>query len=321
MQARGPAFTTFWLNHHLTLHVATRKTTRRAYSSTGKPWNSLGDHLNNCFNCCSICCHNWPNLRHAHILIYTAPANLSALTPTQTALIQEHAYGGLPSTENIYIRNGYVLSYNPTARTPHWVAYHVEPEYRDTLPRKGKFSRFRGDPDIEGEAKDSDYKGLFKDRGYARGHLAPYCVMGGDRDNDGLGAEKDPDDAMTVYQGNYLSNIAPQHHKGFNGSPGLWYKLERWIQDELVTKQKKEVWVFAGCIFGPGEHEKVGKNKDIWVPAMFYKIVIIKGDAGQEPKVLAFLFPHQRKAHGDIEDFLVPVEIVEAMSGVDFVRE
>jgi len=36
------------------------------------------------------------------------------------------------------------------------------------------------------------------------------------------------------------------------------------------------------------------------------------------PKVLAFLFPHQRDSHGDIEDFLVLVDLIEALSGFDF---
>ena len=36
------------------------------------------------------------------------------------------------------------------------------------------------------------------------------------------------------------------------------------------------------------------------------------------PDVLAFLFPHQRIAHGDIQDFLVTVNVIEAVSAEDF---
>ena len=247
--------------------------------------------------------------------------DLHNLTDDQSALLEEHVFGGLPSTQEIYVRNGYVLCYNPTTRTPNWVAYHIKPEYRDTPPRKGRFKSFRTDPDVDGEARDADYKGLFDTRGYARGHMAPYAVMGGDRDDDGTLAEQDEDDALTVFQANYMSNIAPQHHKGFNGAPGLWWNLERWIQDELVTGQNKEVWVFAGSIFGPGEHEKVGKDKDIWVPPMFYKIVIMKKPDTDIPTVLAFLFPHQRSSHGSIEDFLVTIDVIEALAGVDFFKD
>jgi len=206
----------------------------------------------------------------------------------------------------------------PPIPSPKWVAYHAKPEYRKTPTRKGKFKKFRDDPDIDGEATDSDYKGLFTSRGYARGHLAPYAVMGGDRDGDGKFAKNDDDDALTVFQSNFMSNIAPQHHYAFNGSPGLWFKLERWIQDELVVEGKNDIWIYAGCIFGPGNHEKVGKGNDIWVPPMFYKIVIIDNPDTGIPIVLAFLFPHQRSVHGKIEDFLVTVNVIEALTGEDF---
>lgn len=101
------------------------------------------------------------------------------------------------------------------------MSYHVKLEHRHTPSRKGKFKTFRDDPDIEGEATDADYKGLFTSRGYARGRLAPYAVMGGDRGGDGQLAQEDDGDALTIYQSNYVSNIAPQHHNGFNGRPGL----------------------------------------------------------------------------------------------------
>lgn len=252
------------------------------------------------------------------------PVDLNNLTNNQQELISEHVFGGMPSSENVYIRKGYILSYNPSAKTPDWVAYHIKPDYRKTPKRKGKFATFRKDPDIENEPSTSDYVGLMSARGYARGHLAPYGVMGGDRDGDGKYAvfnsnDSDGDDEITIFQANYMTNIAPQHHNGFNGSPGLWWKLERWIQDDLVDAQQKEVWIFAGCIFGPGHHEKV-TSKKVWVPPMFYKIVIMKKADSEIPDVLAFLFPHQRVVHGEIQNFLVSVNVIEAVSGEDFFR-
>jgi endonuclease G len=254
----------------------------------------------------------------------------SSFSDEQKELIEEHVYGGLPSNENIYVRNAYVLCYNPKTRTPNWVAYHVTADYRNTPRRTGRFSRFRTDPNIDSGVNTSEYVGLLKSRGYARGHLAPYGIMGGSRDDDDDYAEYNPDDssdvgdeddALTVYQGNYMSNIAPQHHTGFNGSGGLWFELERWIQDDMVQEGGEEVWVFAGCIFGKGEHEKVGTKENIWVPPMFYKIVIMEGGDSDLPIVLAYLFPHQRVRHGDIDSFLVSVDVIEALAGVDFFKD
>ena len=267
-----------------------------------------------------------------------AQVDLDNLTPRESELLKEHVYGGLPSRDNIYIRQAYILSFRPETRTPSWVAYHIVPDYRNTPSRKGRFKSFRADPEVSNEARNAEYNGLMASRGYARGHLAPFGIMGGDRDGDGKYAEYDKDDsshegdaedAQTVYQGNFMSNIAPQHHEGFNGWEntnagrivGLWYELERWIQDDLVRNQEEEVWIFAGCIFGEGEHEKVGPSKNIWVPSMFYKILVIEDENADVPVVLAYLLPHQRKRHGDLDSFLVSVDVVEALAGIDLFTE
>ena len=52
---------------------------------------------------------------------------------------------------------------------------------------------------------------------------------------------------------------------------------------------------------------------------MFYKIVVTENN--NIPKILAFLFPHQIKKHGDIQDYLVSVNIIEALTGLDFFPE
>jgi endonuclease G len=244
-------------------------------------------------------------------------SSLAAFTADELLLIDEHTYAGLPDSENVYVRQGYILGYDSANHIPRWVAYHVEPDYLNTPEREGSYKSFRVDPDIGNAITTKHYNGVKKARGYARGHLAPYAVMGGDRDNDEMYAiDGDGYDDTTIYQCNFITNIAPQHHKGFNNSPGLWYTLEEWVRDTLVRNRGCEVWVTAGCIVGPGEHEVVGSDSNIVVPAMFYKIVVCEYESG--PAVLAFLFPHQRVAHGKIENFLVTVDVIEALTGLDF---
>lgn len=222
-------------------------------------------------------------------------------------------------------RNGYVSVYDDRKEgglVPLWVAYEVNKSLLEKdVKRKGKYKKFRPDPDLQNAVLDDEYLGFFDSRGFARGHLAPWAVMGGDRDGDGKLAKNDDDDAKTFFEANYLSNIAPQHHAGFNGAGGIWFKGERFVQDQLVEKQSKDVYIMTGCIFGVGTHEAIGNADDnyIWVPAMFYKIVAWREFAGSDrPEVLAFLFPHHRKAHGDLESYLVTVDVIEALSGLDF---
>lgn len=41
-------------------------------------------------------------------------------------------------------------------------------------------------------------------------------------------------DVLAIFEGNYMSNIAPQLHNGLNDSGGVWIKAERWVQDCIV---------------------------------------------------------------------------------------
>ncbi len=64
-----------------------------------------------------------------------------------------------------------------------------------------------------------------------------------------------------------------------------------------------------------------GPDHDIHVPPMFYKIMIEDGMSATNPRILAFLFPHQRVQHGEIQDFLVSIDVLEALTGLDFLNE
>jgi len=253
----------------------------------------------------------------------------SELSDRDKELYNEHLKFGQPNTEDLLIRNAYVLHYNTQYRIPNWVAYHIKPDYLNTPDRKGKFDDFKADQDVEDPVKDEEYDGLFSSKGYDRGHLAPYAVMGGDRDGDGIyavhgiGVSSDPDDEETVFQGNYMSNIAPQHSWAINRSGGLWYKLERWIQDNIVEENGKEVWIYAGSvIFDTENMEKVGTNDSIVVPGLFYKIVIMQSGNSNKPHILAFFFPHFKNKE-DVKEksifkYLVTIDYLEAITGLDF---
>ena len=259
-----------------------------------------------------------------------AQVSVEDMVPDQLKAYQEHVYGGQPDTNKVLVRNAYVTSYNAEYRIPNWSAYHIIPDYLNTPTRKGKFSKFRPDPDISNPVQDDEYDGLFGSLGYARGHLAPYKVFGGDRDHDGLYAQydgnlvSDTDDEQTIFEGNYLSNIAPQLHSKYNGSGGLWFNAERWVQDDVVGSGN-EVWVYSGCLVYDSRYlEKVGPDANIVVPDQFYKVVIRDND-GEFPDVLVFLFPHYDSGsdvqENDIFKYLVSVDYLEAISGLDFFNE
>lgn len=252
------------------------------------------------------------------------------LTNAEKKLYDEHVAGGQPDGHTpVFVRHGYVVKYNSKYRIPDWSAYHVKPEYLKTPKREGRFLTFRKDPDIDNAVVTEDYTGS----GYARGHMAPYFVMGGDRNKNGkysnsLVDEEDPYDDETVFQANYMSNIAPQSQEALNGAGGPWYALETAIRKKLVGKKKMELNVFAGSIILNGDEYYVMVNKDgetdIAVPDEFYQVLIYWDKANKKYITAAFLFPHvddrEELPYDDLLDYLVTVDKIEEITGLDFLN-
>lgn len=253
-------------------------------------------------------CPRWKGLLPLVLLVLLACSPLAKSPCTQTAgsstsqenreaLLQEHVFGGAPSGECavILVRNRYVLCYDPTLRSARWVAYCLTPDCLKVPEGDGCLQ----DPEVNGEPSCDDY--AYEKSGYEHGHLFPRFAAGGDRQTD------------------WMTNIVPQR-KSFNQSGGLWYSLETKIRKFLKSESGRTVdlYVFAGPIYGPGEIERTGRNRDLPVPSMFFEILIRPQPTGSDPLVLTFLFPHQRVPHGSVEDFIVTVNVVEAISGFDF---
>lgn len=280
------------------------------------------------------------------LLVIYDPAAAQNYSSYNQQFVDEHLYEGFPGYDNIYIRQAYILSYNHNHRIPNWVAYHVLPDYLETVPRYDIFNFFRVDRNIPNPVAGHEYsrqKEKENGNGYGPSLLAPFEISGGDRDGDLLygvadanrdgqvTAEDmkgrnmsdyldDADEISRVYEINYLSNVVPMHREGFNTPQGIWGKIERHIQETIVRRRKNEIWVVAGTVLGKGEMEKAGRYNNITVPPMFFKIVVREDEEG-DPLALAFLVPHHREPHGEIESYLVSVDIIEAITGLDFFRE
>lgn len=288
-------------------------------------------------------------LLFSHLLITVRPtATAQPVNSYEQAHLGEHVYGGVPSYDNLRIREAYVMSYNYNHRQPNWVAYHVVPDYLKTAPHYGIFADWRVDRSLFDPVHASVYHSQNDgDKGLMPGHLAPFGITGGDRDGDKLYAVRDvnrdgtadaedmkglelwdyvedADELNRIYQVNYLSNTSPMDADGFSGEQGLWGLVEQFVQQTLVSGQRKEVWVFAGPIFGPdsGAMDQVGLDNGIPVPPQFFKLVIWE-DADGKPQALAFLLPHHREPHpyAEPEHFLVTVDVIEGLTGLDFFRE
>ena len=252
---------------------------------------------------------------------------LSSVSRAQ--LIERHVLGGLPSEDNVLVRRGYVLSYDEAHRVPRWAAWHASPDYRPTPDRNvSRWGSFHSDQDLLDPVEYGDYAGLYRSQdNFARGHIVPFYIAGGDRDGDGLTAADaegdtivDLDDACTVFEIMYMSNIAPQYHYDFNGSGGLWCELETTLRSR-IDDHDEQFHVIAGTIFGEDNIQYVGPEGDqtIGVPDMFFKIVVT------EEGPVGFLFSHRRQLVPEacpleavLIDCIVPISVIEAAAGLNF---
>ena len=255
----------------------------------------------------------------------------SEMSAAEKKLYNEHIIKGQPDRSNgpVYVRHGYIMKYHEKYRIPEWVAYHIIPDYLNTPDRERKFKSFRTDPDMDNPVIDDYYTGT----GYARGHMAPYFAMGGDRNKNGKYAElfddsSDPYDEQTVFEANYMSNIAPQDQNAMNGAGGPWYALETKIRDKFVGENKMALNVVVGGIVDSSEQIRTMKGSygdaGIAVPDWFFQVLIYKSKEG-EYFTAGFLFRHVKDKndlpYDELIDYLVPVDSLETLTGFDFLNK
>jgi DNA/RNA endonuclease G (NUC1) len=217
-----------------------------------------------------------------------------------------------------------------------WAAWRANREYRVTPPRKGVLETFRSEPSIT-EVSYSDYVGWYdSELNFARGHMVPYFISGGDRDNDGEYAVRDPSaskpfdeyDACAVFQVNSMANIVPQRHEGFNGIGGAWNLLETDIRH--LVDDGWEFNVIAGTVFVGDDVEFIhpinnsSSGPEIAVPHGFFKIVVHRPTSS----AVAFLYDHTRDIPGGCKfrkkgrvwpsSCIVPIPRIEELTGLSF---
>ncbi len=190
---------------------------------------------------------------------------------------------------------GFVLSYYEDWEQAEWVAYvlsreHLEQEWgrRD--------DNFRSDPLVStGSATPFDYRGS----GYDRGHLAPFADFAW---NDTL--------ADATF---YMSNVSPQARQ-FN--QGVWRELEELVRD--WAREAERLYVVSGPVTTEDPRGYIGRDNRVAIPAAYYKVLLDL----EEPqrKGIAFLIPNE-VSFRPLPDYVVSIDLVEAVTGLDFFAE
>lgn len=200
----------------------------------------------------------------------------------------------LPSstTGDIVHHSYFSLSYNEPFEQAEWVAYTLHKNHLTYDDRERPY--FIEDPWVK--TKSADWRN-YKGSGYDRGHLCP----AGDR----RFTEQAYNETF------YTSNISPQD-RFFNA--GVWNRLE--IQIRRWAKRYGKLMVITGGVLEPGL-EEIG-DEGVDVPNRFYKIVARKEEG--KHKIIGFLIQgfEQQKP---LERFCVPIDSIEALTGIDFFPE
>lgn len=204
---------------------------------------------------------------------------------------QEFSEKLLPtSTTGAIVTHGFfTLSYSEVHEQAEWVAYELSQSHLSN----NEFERPYFVEDREVKTSSADWRN-YKNSGYDRGHLCP----AGDRRF-----------SYEAYHETFLtSNISPQDRE-FNS--GVWNFLEQKVR--YWAKKYDGVYVVTAGVLKEGL-PTIG-DENVSVPEEFYKIILDASDGNY--KVLAFLIPN-KATNKSFYEFVVPVDDIEAKTGIDF---
>ena len=193
------------------------------------------------------------------------------------------------TTGQIIHHENYSLSYSEAHEQAEWVAYELKKAHLSSTNYKRPY--FEIDKAVKtGAAHWRNYKRS----GYDRGHLCPAA----DRRYN-----------KSAYDETFLtSNISPQRHE-FNS--GIWNSLEQKVR--FWADKYDGIFVITGGVLN-GNMQTIGEEQ-VAVPNQFYKILIDINSG--KTKMIDFLMPH-KNSDKPLQDFVVSVDYVEALTGIDF---
>ena len=196
------------------------------------------------------------------------------------------------TTGQIVHHEGYSLSYIESHEQAEWVAYELKKSHLS----KTNFKRPYFEIDDAVKTGAANWRN-YKKSGYDRGHLCP----AGDKRY-----------SQFAHDETFLtSNISPQKHD-FNS--GIWNTLEQKVR--YWASKYDGVYVVTGGVL-KGDMKSIG-DESVSVPNQFYK-VLIDNNSGKT-KMIAFLIPHENSSK-PLYDFVVSVDEVEKLTGIDFFPE
>lgn len=203
--------------------------------------------------------------------------------------------GGGPS-DDLIIRDIYVLRSNDLTKLADWVSYRVTAETVGPSPNRN----WRQDPllkDYETLAPD-DYRDANRVLGTDRGHQAPLASLVGTSDSQ---------------QTNYLSNITPQQG---SLNQGPWARLEAAVRDLLQAAETDTVYVMTGPLFERPIRSLPSALRPHLIPSGYWKVIAV--GAGGAIRASSFIMEQETPRGDNFCDHQVELEEAERRSRFQF---
>lgn len=223
----------------------------------------------------------------------TAPQKEEVVSDAELTRIVNQRDFFLPaigSNDQLVRRVGYTLKYVEKYEQAAWVAYILQADQIEGGELRE--NQFMPDPVVKsGSAVSTDYT----HSGYDRGHLAPAADF--------------RNSYQVMKETFYMSNISPQEPQ-FNR--GIWLDLEKLVRSWAYKYQ--QIYVVTGPVLQPGL-PTIGRINKVAVPRQFYKVILyvkppyVKG--------IGFLLNNE-PSKAPLSSFVVPIDTIEKLTGVDF---
>ncbi len=201
-----------------------------------------------------------------------------------------------PSSNDLIIREIYILSSNDHTKFADWAAYRVT---KKTIGHS-ETRTWKADPLLaEDETLEpKDYKDAHRRLKTDRGHQVPLASFTG-----------------TTYwkETNYLSNITPQK-SALNQGP--WQRLESAVRNLAKQDDVFAVYAMTGPLYEREMPELPKADESHTIPSGYWKIVAIEQEG--KIQVTAFVFDQETSRATDYCTGSTTVDEVEARSGLNF---
>ncbi|HEY1055403.1 MAG TPA: DNA/RNA non-specific endonuclease, partial [Emticicia sp.] len=209
--------------------------------------------------------------------------------------IPNFALPAISNSDEIVKHKNYTLRYEEKYEVPAWVVHKLRGEFTKGRASRGD-NQFIPDKKVEGNsALSTDYS----NSGYDRGHMVP------------AGDFKCCQDLMN--ETFYMSNICPQV-PDFNR--GIWENIESRIRGWAVRDE--ELYVVTGPVLSKGM-QTIGRYNQVAVPKSFFKIVLYYNPKNpKNARAIAFLLPNEALFGKHMNSYVVAIDEVERVTGLDF---